>query len=68
MSFLRELERENQALELELKAIQDSYVEKAQKSYTNMMQQQALAPSSTNNCSSKESSLAIDAMASSSDL
>ena len=37
VSFLRELERENQALELELKAIQDSYVEKAQKSYTNMI-------------------------------
>ena len=29
VSFLKELERENRALERELKAIQDSYVEKA---------------------------------------
>ena len=36
VSFLKELERENMALEQELKAIQDSYVEKAQKSFTNL--------------------------------
>ena len=36
VSFLKELERENEALERELKAIQESYVAKAQKSYTNM--------------------------------
>ena len=35
VSFLKELERENLALEKELKAIQDVYVEKAQKSYVN---------------------------------
>ena len=36
VSFLKELERENMALEQELKAIQDSYVDKAQKSFTNL--------------------------------
>lgn len=39
VSFLKELERENQALEQELKAIQDSYVEKATKSFTNLSHQ-----------------------------
>ena len=49
VSFLKELERENQALERELKAIQESYAEKAKSSYTNIV------PPSNQSNKSKES-------------